>query len=60
MIVACHGCRQVTVKPGTPRLPELTIRCSGCGAPLELRPPAEVVAFGRFAILPVPAGRLPS
>lgn len=40
----------VTVKLGSPRAPHVRIPCSGCGMVLELRPPAEVVAYGRSGI----------
>lgn len=51
MVLACLRCRQVTVKPGAPRLAELVVTCNGCGARWRLHPPAEVVAFGRLGIL---------
>jgi hypothetical protein len=42
----------VTVKLGSPRRELVTVPCSGCGAVLELHPPAEVVAFGRSGLVP--------
>lgn len=58
-VVALHqpcpgndGSGFVTVKLGTPRAPIVKVECSGCGAVLELHPPAEVVAYGRSGIVP--------
>jgi hypothetical protein len=57
-VVAMHpSCRAndgdpfVTVKLGTPRAPELVVPCLGCGVLLPLRPPAEVVAYGRSGLV---------
>ena len=42
----------VTIKLGTPRREQVRVPCSGCGAALELRPPPEVVAYGRSGLVP--------
>lgn len=48
--LACIGCKVVTIKPGAPTRDELVMLCSNCGRPWTLKPPPEVVAFGRTGL----------
>lgn len=48
--LACMACRTVTIRPGSPRLAELAMACQQCGRSWDLRPPADVLAFGRSGL----------
>jgi hypothetical protein len=50
VVVACVACQVATVRPGSPTQELVTIRCQQCATPIVLRPPAEVLAFGRSGI----------
>jgi hypothetical protein len=50
IVLACTACRTVTVRPGSPRLERLSMACNNCGRLWPLRPPAEVLAFGRTGL----------
>jgi hypothetical protein len=56
MVMGCLRCHQVTIKPGTPRRSPITVACNGCGRLTLLKPPPDVVWYGRTGVVPVAVG----